>query len=195
MLQELFTNANIICIYLCSTQVQGGGSQQQIMVSPSTLPSKPVNGLLHQHASGTEKSKSMMPLSPLANGSVTVTNQMQSQSFAQDTLSRPTKYVTRPQTPVKPKTFALSVAHLSQTNPKPMTYQQPNMNHHTMTLPNRSNHRSRTSCNNTAGDKFAIQPQPTFAYNDNDVTTWHASLPRLIRHIPAPQVRFNRFLL
>ena len=172
-----------------STQVQRVGSnKQQNSAAPSTLPgvngnNKTTNGLIHQHASVPEKSKSMMPLSPLANG-VTVTNQMQSQSHAQDTLSRSTKYVTRPQTPVTQKTLVMSTAR-SDIIPYPSTHHQPNMNHQTMTLPHRSQQRTRTGYTD---DKFAIQPPPTFAYNDN-VTTWHASLPRLIRHIPAPQVR------
>lgn len=64
----------------------------------------------------------------------------------------------------------------------------------TMTLPGRGN-RSCTFTNSQrsmTGDKFDIQPSPTFAFPDQNSTTWHTStLPRLVRHLPpGSQVRF-----
>jgi hypothetical protein len=141
--------------------------------------------------------KSLMPMSPLANG-VTVTNQLQSNLG--DMLSRQTiqtKYVTRPQTPVTPLTFAMnpptSLPHY------PGQYQQRLSQCQTMTLPGRGNRsgNTRTNIQHCVMDgKFAIQPPPTFAFPDhNPPANWHASLPRLVRHLPAaaPQVRISYY--
>lgn len=141
-----------------------------------------------------EKNKAVnnMPLSPLANG-VTVTNQLQPNLG--DMLSRQTiqtKYVTRPQTQVTSKTFPMHhPPHVTSSHPG----QQLRFNqcHNTMTLPgrgNRSTNRTTNSQHAMTDGKFAVQPPPTFAYPDHNSTTWHASLPRLVRHLPAAsQVR------
>lgn len=153
------------------------------------------NGINHLQHHSSEKSKAAMSLSPLANG-VTVTNQ--SQPNLGDMLSRQTmqtKYVTRPQTPVTAsKTFAMTpTPHLGH----PGHQSFPQFQCQTMTLPGRGNRSSaRTNANQrhstmTDDGKFTVQPAPTIAYPENNTATWQASLPRLVRHLPAnAQVSF-----
>ena len=202
LLCNLPTNIDSLCN---SPQVQHGPIQQasKSSVAPLTLPrlnvpSTPTpavhnsnnnsNGGIHHN----EKNKSSMPLSPLANGCVTVTNQLQPNlgdvlSTTRQTMQ--TKYVTRPQTPVTPKTFAMNLTshHPGQPGHQRLPHCQ------TMTLPGRGT-RSSTRTNSQhfmTDEKFSIQPPPTFAYPDHNSDAWHSStLPRLVRHLPATsQVR------
>lgn len=188
----------LLMLILCySLQIQGGSPHQTSLNSaaPMALPRLTVPNTPAVHSSGNnlihpnEKNKGTMPLSPLANG-VTVTNQLQPNLG--DMLSRQTmqtKYVTRPQTPVTPKTFPMNPT----TSPHPgHGYQHQRFSQspcQTMTLPGRGNRSStRTNSQHCMTDgKFAIQPSPTFAYPDHNSTTWHATctLPRLVRHLPA----------
>ncbi|EFX63179.1 hypothetical protein DAPPUDRAFT_119454 [Daphnia pulex] len=138
-----------------------------------------------------KQNKSLMPMSPLANG-VTVTNQLQSNLG--DMLSRQTiqtKYVTRPQTPVTPQTFAINPPTSLPYYPGQYHQRLSQPQCQTMTLPgrgNRSGNNTRTNIQHCVMDgKFAIQPPPTFAFPDHNPQSanWHASLPRLVRHLPA----------
>ena len=153
------------------------------------------------HPSMDKQNKSLMPMSPLANG-VTVTNQLQSNLG--DMLSRQTiqtKYVTRPQTPVINQTYTMNLAPTSLPH-YPGQYQQrfSQSQCQTMTLPGRGNRsgNTRTNIQHCVMDgKFAIQPPPTFAFPDHKPpANWQASLPRLVRHLPAAaaqQVRLSLF--
>ena len=130
--------------------------------------------------SSSEKSiKATLPLSPLATG-VTVTNNPSPSTYG-DTLTRPTKYVTRPQTPATPVKPQLASGgrdwrRCQYDPPLPLSRSRP-------PLP--------AGSPSTVGDefKFAVRPPPTLVFPDaGNVTTWHASLPRLARHQPEMQV-------
>lgn len=184
----------ILCL---NSSPQNGPIQQAPMALPRLSVPSPPSGVQSNGNNNlvqpNEKNKIVnMPLSPLANG-VTVTNQLQPNLG--DMLSRQTmqtKYVTRPQTPVTPKTFPMHPA--TSSHPGQQLRFNQSQCHNTMTLPGRGNRSSiRTNSQHAMTDgKFAVQPTPTFAYPDHNATTWHASLPRLVRHLPATsQVRVS----
>ena len=147
-----------------SQQQQQQQQQQQMTSGSLTLP-RP-----------SDKVKLTLPLSPLAAG-VTVTNSNP------DTLTRPTKYVTRPNTPVTPKSLELTSADLRPAPVNANSY----ANYHTYD-PSRSRSRSRYN-HDPSVNLFAVRPPPTFVFPE--VTTWHASLPRLVRHQNEIQVRLG----
>ena len=127
-----------------------------------TLPRVTVSNTSFQHA---EKNKSLLPLSPLANG-VMVTKPM----IKTETLPRQTKFVTRPQTPAFSPIQTLTNYDGKLTNYVPT-------------------HR-KSSLKPIIGDKFSVQPEPSFFFPDvGNVTTWHASLPRPMKQQDHVQVR------
>jgi hypothetical protein len=180
-----------------SPQVPAGSNHQQQAAKPSSgaplalprlsVPSIPAPSIHNSSSNNSihpmeKQSKSpLMPMSPLANG-VTVTNQLQSNLG--DMLSRQTiqtKYVTRPQTPVTPQTFAMNPPTSLPYSPGlPDGQYHQRLSHQpqcqAMTLPSRSGNRpgndTRTLIQHCVVDgKFAIQPPPTFAFPDHNPQT------------------------
>lgn len=171
----------------CSSQSQADQSQQQQQLqqqqqyqqqqqhhqqmhpSALTLPRASVGNRPPPPLPGVDKGKLALPLSPLATG-VTVTNNPSSSTHG-DTMTRPTKYVTRPKTPVTPHSLELT----------PSTSYYHSNDYPRSRFPNPT---AQGRCGPDGdANKFVVKPPPTFVFPDvGPVTTWHASLPRLVRN-------------